>query len=173
MLAAIDPAYTLAWFVSQLDRCSSRQIGQLVTEKFGKGRLCRDLSKPQATELLNLLRRKDHSVITPKQLGPMKCGAWKHEQLNDGYACEEGTFESGRSPQAQIPFLVEAWVATCETQVDADDDDDVYATDIIGFTINRSPVIVQFVSFREGRSRNVSLVLGDTRCELSVPKGRI
>lgn len=103
----------------------------------------------------------------------MKCGAWKHEQLIDGYACEEGTFESGRSPNAQIPFLVEAWAATCETQFDADDDYDVgvYATDIIGFTINRSPEIVQFDSFREGRSRNVSLVLGDTRCELSVPKG--
>ena len=37
MLAAIDPAYALAWFVSQLDRCSSRETGQLVTEKFGKG----------------------------------------------------------------------------------------------------------------------------------------
>jgi hypothetical protein len=173
MLAAIDPAYTLAWFVSQLDRCSSREIGQQVTARFGKGRLCRDLSKPEATELLNLLRRADQPVITPKQLGPMKSGAWKHEQLNDGYACEKGTFESGRSPHAQIPFLVEAWAATCETQFNADDDydDDVYSTDIIGFTINRSPVIVQFDSFREGRSRNVSLVLGDTRCELSVPKG--
>ena len=172
MLSAIDPTYTLAWFVSQLDRCSSREIGQQVTARFGKGRLCRDLAKPEATELLNLLRRADQSVITPKQLGPMKSGAWKHEQLIDGYACEVGTFESGRSPHAQIPFLVEAWAATCETQFDADDDhDDIYSTDIIGFTINRSPVIVQFDSFREGRSRNVSLVLGDTRCELSVPKG--
>jgi hypothetical protein len=111
------------------------------------------------------------TAITPKQLGPMNSGAWKHEQLNDGYAYEEGTFACGRPPQAQIPFLVEAWAATCETQLDAEDGDDVYATDIVGFTINRSPVIVQFDSFREGRSRNVSLVLGDTRCELSVPKG--
>ena len=121
MLAAIGSTYTVAWFVSQLDRCSSREIGQLVTEKFGKGCLCRELSKPQATELLHLLRRNDHAVITPKQLGPMNCGAWKHEQLNDGYAYEEGTFDSGRPPQAQIPFLVEAWAATCETQLDADD----------------------------------------------------
>jgi hypothetical protein len=60
MLAGIGPTYTVAWFVAQLDRCSSREIGQLVTEKFGKGCLCRELSKPQATELLNLLRRNDH-----------------------------------------------------------------------------------------------------------------
>jgi hypothetical protein len=37
MLAAIGSTYTVAWFVAQLDRCSSREIGQLVTEKFGKG----------------------------------------------------------------------------------------------------------------------------------------
>ena len=51
----------------------------------------------------------------------MGCDAWKHRQLTDGYACEEGTSETGRWPKAQIPFLVEAWVATCESQDNADD----------------------------------------------------
>jgi hypothetical protein len=39
MLAAIGPTYTLASFVAQLDRCKSREVGRLVTERFGKGRL--------------------------------------------------------------------------------------------------------------------------------------
>jgi hypothetical protein len=170
MLAATGADRTLAWFVAQLNRCSSREIGQLVTENFGKGRLCRDISKDQAAELLWLLQRNAAARIHPKQLGPMGREAWKHEHLTYGYACEEGTFQSGRhEPFAQIPFLVESWAATCETQLDADDD--FYATDIIGFTINRSPAIVQSGAFREGRSRNLALILGDIHCELSVPKG--
>jgi hypothetical protein len=56
MLAAIGPARTLAWFVSQLDRCTSREIGQQVTSKFGKGRLCRDVNKEEAAKLLRLLQ---------------------------------------------------------------------------------------------------------------------
>jgi hypothetical protein len=47
MLAAIGQNKTVAWFVSQLDRCTSREIGQRITARFGKGRLCRDVSKPK------------------------------------------------------------------------------------------------------------------------------
>jgi hypothetical protein len=172
MLAAIGADRTLAWFVSQLDRCTSRELGALIAEQFGKGRLCRDISKQEASELLRLLQCKTTTRIQPKQLGPMGRDSWAHEQLTDGYACEEGTFRSGRhEPIAQIPFLIEAWAATRETPVDASDGDDVDPVDIIGFTINRSPAIVSSGAFREGRSRALSLILGDNRCELSVPKG--
>jgi hypothetical protein len=167
MLAAIGAEYTLAWFVGQLDRCSSREIGRFVAERFGKGRLCRDVNQAQAAELLSLLRSNVSAVIKPKQLGPMKCGAWS----SDGYACEEGTFTSGRhEPFAQIPFLVEAWATTCKPQTDSDDDD-VYPIDFTCFTINRSPAIVDYRAWRFGRSRDVSLYLGDTQCYLSVPTG--
>ena len=133
MLAAIGPTYTLASFVSQLDRCKSREVGRLVTETFGKGRLCRDVSKPEAAELLTLLRRSDQAAIKPKQLGPMGRDAWRHEGLTDGYACEEGILETGRGKPAQIPFLVEAWAATCDTPTDEDVDEDVdVQTDSIG-----------------------------------------
>jgi hypothetical protein len=166
MLAAIDPTCTLAWFVSQLDRCSSRDIGQLVTEEFGKGRLCRDLSKLEVIELLNLLRRDALAIIRPKQLGPMGGDAWKHERLTDGYALEEGILETGRAPKAQIPFLVEAWAATCETQDNPDDDDDV-RTNIVGFTINRSSALVQYESVREGRTRRCfwAIFVVSCRCQ--------
>ncbi len=45
----------------------------------------------------------------------MGADAWRHQQLIDGYGCEQGTFSAGRAePYADIPFLVEAWAATCE-----------------------------------------------------------
>jgi hypothetical protein len=167
MLSAIGTEYTLAWFVSQLDRCSSREIGQLVTERFGKGRLCRDVNQTEAADLLRLLRSHVPAAIKPKQLGAMDRGAWK----SDGYACEEGTFQSGRNiPTAHIPFLVEVWAETAVTQTDADDDD-AYPVDIVSFTINRSPAIVQSSSGRKGKSRSVWLSLGETYSHLSVPQG--
>jgi hypothetical protein len=171
MLSAIGPTYTLARFVDQLDRCKSRDIGQLVTQRFGKGRLCRDVNQAEAADLLKLLRDNIPAVIKPKQLGPMGADAWKHEQLTDGYACEQGTFNSGlHEPRAQIPFLVEVWAATCETPTDADFDD-VYPVDIIGFTINRSPVTIESDSVREGRRRDVSVGLGEERLYINVPQG--
>jgi hypothetical protein len=174
MLAAIGTERTLAWFVSHLDRCSSREVGQQITAKFGKGRLCQDVNKEEAAELLRLLQWVAAAPIKPKQLGPMGRDAWKHEHLDDGYACEKGSFQTGRhEPFGNIPFLVEAWAATRRTNVEpVDSKDDVYATDIVGFTINRSPAIVSYDSHREGRNRDVALNLGDAYLDLSVPKGR-
>ena len=171
MLSAIGPTYTLARFVLQLDRCTNRTIGQAITERFGKGRLCRDINRAEAAELLGLLRQHVPAKIKPKQLGPMKEAAWKHERLTDGYACEEGTFNSGHhEPCAQIPFLVEAWAKTSEPQAGADEEY-AYPVKIIGFTINRSPAIVQSSSGRKGKSRTVWLTLGDLFSHLSVTKG--
>ena len=177
MLSALPPDKTLAWFVSKLDRCTDRAIGQRITERFGKGRLCRDVSKPEAAQLLALLR--EHTCdkrIKPKQLGPMGRDAWKCAELNDGYALEEGTFNDAgtgdHSVVAQIPFLVEAWAATCAPPASMDDDDDdVYAVDIVGFTINRSPAIVHCGCARIGRSRDLSLTFAGTQGYVSVPKG--
>ena len=71
MLAAIGQDKTVAWFVSQLDRCTSREVGQRITARFGKGRLCRDVSKTEAGELLSLLQSLSSSSFRPKHLGPM------------------------------------------------------------------------------------------------------
>ena len=173
MLAAIGPSGTLAWFVSQLDRCTSREIGQEVTGRFGKGRLCRDVSKEEAAQLLRLLQWRTTSPFKPRRLGLMGADAWVHEQLTDGYVYEEGSFVTGRSePHATIPFLVEAWAATCQTP-DSRDDDDVYPVDVVssGFTINRSPAIVDSFSSRNGRSRLANLRLGSEFIRLDIPQG--
>jgi hypothetical protein len=169
MLAAIGPLKTVAWFVAQLDRCSAREVGQLVTERFGKGRLCRDMNKAEAAVLLNTLQRLA-APIRPKQLGPMGREAWKHAHLLHGYACEEGSFQAGAHPPfGQIPYLVEAWAATCEP--DSYDEEDVYAVRPLGLTINRTPALIERSCYREGQSRNVNLWLGSVDCELSLPKG--
>ena len=100
--------------------------------------------------------------------------AWKHAGLTDGYASEEGTFINGENPHAEVPFLVEALAATCEppASIDDDDDDAVYAVDIVGFTINRSPAIGYCAVSRVGRSRDLSLTFsGMSRNVVFVPKG--
>jgi hypothetical protein len=173
MLAAIGPSRTLAWFVSQLDRCTLREIGQHVTSKFGKGRLCRDVNKEEAAQLLRLLQWHTTSPFKPRQLGLMGADAWIHEHLTDGYAYEEGSFVTGRSePHATIPFLVEVWAATCET-LNPRNDDDVYPVEVVssGFTINRSPAIVDSFSYRNGRSRSANLRLGSEFIRLDIPQG--
>jgi hypothetical protein len=173
MLSAIGPVRTLAWFVSQLDRCTSREIGQQVTSKFGKGRLCCDVNKEEAAELLRLLRCLATSSFKPKQLGLMGSKAWIHEQLTDAYVYEEGSFETGRSqPHANIPFLVEVWAATRQT-LDPADNDDIYPVEIVsgGFTINRSPAVVTSFSYRDGRSRSSSLRIGSESVRFDIPQG--
>jgi hypothetical protein len=169
ILAGSPPKYTLRELVSRFDRCTGREIQQRVTERFGKGRLCQDMNQEEAGTLLSILR-EGMAAIKPKKLGPMGENAWKHEDLTDGYACEEGTLEIRGTPGAEIPFLVEVWAATCETPEDVDDDE-VYPVNIIGFTINRSPAIASFSSEREGRSRDASLTLGQTVCDLELRQG--
>jgi DNA topoisomerase VI subunit B len=172
MLAAIGAEATVAWFVGQLDRSTSREIGQLVTAKFGKGRLCRDMSKADAAELLWLLQCHTKTLFKPKRLGPMGARAWEHAGLTDGYACEEGSFTVGRvAPYATIPFLVEAWAATCKPSNDIKAGRDLYPVDIIGCTINRSPAIINLHSYRDGVSRSASLTVGSEYVGLDVPKG--
>jgi DNA topoisomerase VI subunit B len=169
MLAAIGPLKTLGWFVAQLDRCSARDVGQSVTDRFGKGRLCRDMNKAEAAELLNMLQQIA-VLIRPKQLGPMGREAWKHANLLHGYACEEGSFQAGAHPPfGQIPYLVEVWAATCKPN--SEDEDDIYAIRPFGLTINRTSALIDASCYREGLSRNVILSLGSLDCELSLPRG--
>src|SRR6202011_13315 len=131
--------------------------------------LCRDLSKQQAGELLEMLQRIA-TRITPRQLRAMGRQAWKDADLVDGYACLEGSFDSGlHAPHAHVPYLVEAWAGTFKPK-DLDSDD-VYNVGVAGFTINRTPALLKVSAYREGRSRKVNLALGDLFSELSLPQG--
>jgi hypothetical protein len=177
MLAAIGDTKSVSWFVSQLDRCSAREVGQLVTERFGKERLCRDMNKAEAAELLDMLQEQS-VLIRPKQLGPMGPDAWEHERLIHGYACEaseEDYFQAGAHPPfGRIPYLVEAWAATC-TPVGCDlrhhAYEHLYQVRCCGLTINRTPALIDCTAYRHGQSRNVILSLGHLECELALPRG--
>jgi hypothetical protein len=170
MLVAIGPSKTIGWFTAQLDRCSAREVGQLVTQRFGKGRLCRDMNKADAAEFLTMLQEKA-APIRAKQLGPMGREARKHEALTDGYACQEGSFQAGTHPPfGEIPFLVEAWAAICEPH-NKSEDDDVYTVDLVGVTINRTAALVESDCYREGHSKTVVLSLGNLSRELSLLDG--
>jgi hypothetical protein len=172
MLAAIGPLATVAWFVTQLDRCTSREISQQITAQFGKGRLCRDINKEEAGQLLTLLQSLAVSSFRPKQLGPMGADAWQHEQLTDGFACEEGELLVGRSdPRATIPFIIEVWAATREPADFAANQRDYYPIDILGATINRSPAIINLHAYRDGRSRSANVSIGSESIRLDVPQG--
>jgi hypothetical protein len=86
---------------------------------------------------------------------------------------EEGNLLTGRSePHANIPFLVEVWAATRETLVPKEDHV-VYPVDIVssGFTINRSPAIVDTRCYRDGRSRLATFGLGFEYIRLDIPQG--
>ena len=86
-------------------------------------------------------------------------------ELTDGYACEEGTFRH-RHGRISVPrkFRFSSkrgrqHASRRHRRIDSDDDD-VYAVDIVGFTINRSPAIVHCGASRIGRSRDLSLTFG-------------
>ena len=171
MIGSIGKTYALARLVDELDRCKSRSIGEMVTDRFGKGCLCRNVLPPRAEELLAMLR-ENVAPIKARDLKPMGKLAWEHERLVDGYACEEGSITISGNPGAEIPFLVEVWAATCQTQKDAEDDDDVYPLYVSGFTINRSPAIVDIADAgRWGKSRRSWLNLGSLDSELDVCLG--
>jgi hypothetical protein len=169
MLAAIGPGRTLRWFCDQLDRCSARGVSAQVSQVFGKGKMCQDMTKAEASELLAMLQ-SFAAPVKPKQLGPMGEHSWCHRNLVDGYACMEGVFQMGvHEPCAEVPFLVECWSGTLEPDVD-NEDGEYYPVCNVGLTINRSPAIIDVACHREGRSRNVdlSIVPGEY---LDLPKG--
>jgi hypothetical protein len=102
----------------------------------------------------------------------MGAGAWRHQQLVDGYACVEGTFAVGRAqPYATIPFLIEAWAATREPSGEGRSARDLYPVEIVGCSINRSPAIIDLNSYRDGISRCASVTLGSEYIHMDVPRG--
>jgi DNA topoisomerase VI subunit B len=170
MLSSTDKTKTLNWFAAQLDRCSTRVLSQQITQRFGRNRLCRDMKVDEAAQFLKILQAGAPTPIRSALLGPLGREAWKHKGLLDGYACEEGFFLTGRHlPQANIPFLIEAWTATCQpTSTEPYESDEV---SIIACTINRTPMLLRAFCDREGRSRNAQLSLGNTDIDLDLPRG--
>ena len=113
--------------VAQLDGCSGGKAGEIVADA-GLGRMaCNDISRQQAAQLLSMARSQAKPV-TAERLG----GLGRDCFPNDFYAVERGRVAFGNSkPQADVPFVVEAWAAKLEKP-----GDDLR----INLYINRTPI---------------------------------
>jgi hypothetical protein len=90
--------------VARLDGCTGGRAGEIVAEA-GLGRMtCADVSRAQADRLLKVAR------FNARQVKPGRLGAVGPELFPDhAYGVSSGTALFGASPQATIPFVVEAW----------------------------------------------------------------
>jgi hypothetical protein len=136
MLRSVTPGTTVRDFTAKLDGCTSSQSRKQITQAFGLRRLCSDLTKEQAAELLRVLQSFARPVKA-KYLGLLGDSAWKSHT----YAKCEGEFLTGDNyPQAKIPFVVECWASAIGREKD-----DV----TLGmFTINRTPAIGESNCYR-------------------------
>jgi DNA topoisomerase 6 subunit A-like protein len=95
-------------FIANLDGCSGARAGD-VAGQF-KGRACDSLSRNEAVGLL-MLARSLSKPVRPERLGAIG-------PMSDfsGYGCRKDSFAvGGRSPEAAIPFVVEAWATPVRT----------------------------------------------------------
>jgi hypothetical protein len=158
MLRSVTHGTSVRDFTAQLDGCTSSQSRKQITEKFGQRRLCSDLPKPEATELLALLQSISKPVKA-KYLPILGKAAWESQS----YAKIEGEFRTGdHSPFATIPFVVECWANaigrdTNDIRIDA-------------FTINRSPAIGA-IGARRWYGRLINVTLCGLTISVDVPEG--
>ncbi|WP_316205268.1 hypothetical protein [Bradyrhizobium sp. SZCCHNS3004] len=92
--------------IASLDGCTGGRAGEIVAET-GLGRMaCGDVDRRQATRLLEIARANARTV-KPKRLGAVGPDLF----ADAAYAISSGVVRFGERPQAEIPFVVEAWSA--------------------------------------------------------------
>lgn len=89
--------------VANLDGCSGAKAGKIAADFLGMK--CGELTRDQAIALLGVARF-NAKPVRPERLG----GIGKAHHLPEAYTKKTGTFVvGGRSPKAELPFVVEAW----------------------------------------------------------------
>ena len=128
--------------IAQFDGCTGGKAGEIVAAAGLDRMACADINRQQAARLLETARLQVRPV-SPDRLGHVGRDAFRDCQ----YAMQHGTAVMGSSkPQAEIPFVVEAWA---EKEVAGDD------VDITAF-INRTPSVDEVIAFRS-RDKNLCL----------------
>jgi Topoisomerase 6 subunit A/Spo11, Toprim domain len=91
--------------VARLDGCTGGKAGEIVTAA-GLGRMaCGEVNREQAASLLQVARDSARAV------NPKRLGAIGPELFPDrAYSVSSGLAAFGTKPQAEAPFLVEAWI---------------------------------------------------------------
>jgi hypothetical protein len=91
--------------LAQLDGCSGGKAGEIVTAAGLDRMTCGSVTRDQTAALLEIVR-KNARPVSPERLGVIGRDAYPEYQ----YACERGhTLLGSAKPQADIPFVVEAW----------------------------------------------------------------
>jgi hypothetical protein len=97
--------------IAHLDGCSGAKAGEIVGQA-GLGRaLCSDITRAQATKLLEVARANARPV-KPQRLGAI--GEMGHVLFGPAYGCSHGVERLGSAPAAEIPYAVEAWAKKTE-----------------------------------------------------------
>lgn len=93
--------------VAQLDGCSGGKAGEIVAAARLGRKACHELTRAQATQLLQLARSQTRPVSADR-LGTIG----RQHVPESCYAVARASVAMGHSqPQAEIPFVVEAWAA--------------------------------------------------------------
>jgi len=128
-------AQPLRSLIAQLDGCSGGTAGEIVTAAGLDRMTCESVSRKQATALLEAAREYARRV-RPERLG---CAGRKSFPAHQ-YAIERGHALLGSAkPQAEIPFVVEAWAWKTGDKGDID----------IAMFINRTPVTGEISAYRD------------------------
>ena len=124
--------------VANLDGCTGAKAGEIARDFLQ--RPCASLMREESTSLLERAR----SLTTPpsvKRLGAVG----RIEGFPEHYAREENFVALGpREPQADVPFVVEAWAETATP----DKDDDGMSIDVY---VNRTPITGEVNVFRRSK----------------------
>jgi hypothetical protein len=119
--------------VAQLDGCSGGKAGDIVAAAHLGRTACGNVSRAQATELLDLVRSHSRPVTADR------LGAIGRHAFGDGqYVMKHGDAVIGGS---RIPFVVEVWAGKKEKSNDVD---------VVWFCVNRTPITGAVEAYRDG-----------------------
>jgi hypothetical protein len=138
LACGLQPARSL---IARLDGCSGGKAGDIVNTACLDRTPCADIDRVQATRLLEIAREQARPV-TPERLGYVGREAFPGHQ----YGIERGIVALGGSePQANIPFVVEAWARkTTANQIEKSGDEVE-----IGIFVNRTPTVAEVSVWRD------------------------
>jgi len=125
--------------IAQLDGCTGGKAGEIIAAARLDRMRCAELSRKQATTLLQEARGAARPV------SPDRIGVIGRDAFDDyHYAKEQGAVALGGSqPQAEIPVVIEAWARKIPDRKDRGKLD-------IDILINRTPSVAKMSAWRDG-----------------------
>ena len=127
--------------IAQLDGCSGGKAGEIVSAAGLDRATCGNVSLSRATALLDVARKAARKV-SPERLGSVGSDAFPGHK----YAIEHGhVFLGSKSPQAEIPFVVEAWAEKTAEKGNIE----------ISISVNRTPITGEINAYRDAEKNIV------------------